>query len=230
MIIGLTGGIGSGKSTVAKVLEKYGYETVDADAISREVTEKGSPALKELASYFGEDMILEDGSLDRKLLRERAFVNEENKAFLEDTVTKRIISISKERLKGNCVYDAPTLLENGLQSMVDMIIVVTARKDIRIKRVMNRDHITRKQVLAIMDKQMPDKEKVKYADIVIHLSSDIKATASLSSGVTAKMIRSVLLPISMALRRVCSSTISPTSSVRHKPYIRMIAIVECADN
>jgi len=167
MIIGLTGGIGSGKSTVAKVLEKYGYETVDADAISREVTEKGSPALKELASYFGEDMILEDGSLDRKLLRERAFVNEENKAFLEDTVTKRIISISKERLKGNCVYDAPTLLENGLQSMVDMIIVVTARKDIRIKRVMNRDHITRKQVLAIMDKQMPDKEKVKYADIVI---------------------------------------------------------------
>lgn len=167
MIIGLTGGIGSGKSTVAKVLEKYGYETVDADAISREVTEKGSPALKELASYFGEDIILEDGSLDRKLLRERAFVNEENKAFLEDTVTKRIISISKERLKGNCVYDAPTLLENGLQSMVDMIIVVTARKDIRIKRVMNRDHITRKQVLAIMDKQMPDKEKVKYADIVI---------------------------------------------------------------
>lgn len=167
MIIGLTGGIGSGKSTVAKVLEKYGYDTVDADAISREVTEKGSPALKELASYFGEDIILEDGSLDRKLLRERAFVNEENKAFLEDTVTKRIISISKERLKGNCVYDAPTLLENGLQSMVDMIIVVTARKDIRIKRVMNRDHITRKQVLAIMDKQMPDKEKVKYADIVI---------------------------------------------------------------
>lgn len=167
MIIGLTGGIGSGKSTVAKVLEKYGYETVDADAISREVTEKGSPALKELASYFGEDIILEDGSLDRKLLRERAFVNVENKAFLEDTVTKRIISISKERLKGNCVYDAPTLLENGLQSMVDMIIVVTARKDIRIKRVMNRDHITRKQVLAIMDKQMPDKEKVKYADIVI---------------------------------------------------------------
>ena len=167
MIIGLTGGIGSGKSTVAKVLEKYGYETVDADAVSREVTGKGSPALRELASYFGEDIILEDGSLDRKLLRERAFVNEENKAFLEDTVTKRIISISKERLKGNCVYDAPTLLENGLQSMVDMIIVVTARKDIRIKRVMNRDHITRKQVLAIMDKQMPDKEKVKYADIVI---------------------------------------------------------------
>ncbi len=167
MIIGLTGGIGSGKSTVAKVLEKYGYETVDADAISREVTEKGSPALKELASYFGEDIILEDGSLDRKLLRERAFVNGENKSFLEDTVTKRIISISKERLKGNCVYDAPTLLENGLQSMVDMVIVVTARKDIRIKRVMNRDHITRKQVLAIMDKQMPDKEKVKYADIVI---------------------------------------------------------------
>ena len=167
MIIGLTGGIGSGKSEVARILSEYGYTVVDADAISREVTEKGSPALLELAEYFGPDILSEDGSLNRKLLRERAFKDKDAIDSLQRIVTDRIISISKERLKGNCVYDAPTLLENGLQHLVDLVIVVTARKEIRIKRVMKRDGVTRKQVLTVMSKQMTDREKVKYADIVI---------------------------------------------------------------
>ena len=167
MIIGLTGGTGSGKSTVAEVLAEYGYKIIDADAISREVTSKGSPALKELAAYFGADVITKDGSLDRKLLRERAFSDEKGMEELNRIVTQRIIEKSKEQMTDKCVYDAPTLLENGLQSMVDLVIVVTARKELRIKRVMERDHVTRKQVLAVMSKQMPDREKVMYADIVI---------------------------------------------------------------
>ena len=167
MIIGLTGGIGSGKSTVAAILEEYGYRIVDADRISREVTMPGSPALDELAEYFGNDVILPDGTLDRKLLRERAFVSDEKRAQLSRIVTQRIIKLSKERLKGDCVYDAPTLLENGLQDMVDIVIVVTAHKEKRIKRVMERDGISRKEVLAVMNSQMTDREKRKYADIVI---------------------------------------------------------------
>ncbi len=167
MIIGLTGGIGSGKSTVAEVLSEYGYRIVDADKISREVTQKGSPALLELAEVFGSDIILDDGSLDRRLLRERAFSEEGGTEALQRIVTDRIIDITKERLKGNCVLDAPTLLENGLQDLVDIVVVVTARKETRIKRVMTRDGVSRKQVLAVMDKQMTDREKVKVADIVI---------------------------------------------------------------
>ena len=167
MKIGLTGGIGSGKSTVAKMLKEKGYTIVDADSIAREVTEKGSPALKELADYFGSDIINEDGTLDRKLLRERAFGSKEGMDVLKRSVTDRIIRLCKERLVGNCVFDAPTLLENDLQYLVDLVIVVTSRKELRIKRVMERDGSTRKQVLAVMDKQMPDREKVKYADIVI---------------------------------------------------------------
>jgi dephospho-CoA kinase len=167
MIIGLTGGIGSGKSTVAEVLSEYGYRIVDADKISREVTQKGSPALLELAEVFGSDIILDDGSLDRRLLRERAFSEEGGTEALQRIVTDRIIDITKERLKGNCVLDAPTLLENGLQDLVDIVVVVTARKETRIKRVMTRDGVSRKQVLAVMDKQMTDREKVKFADIVI---------------------------------------------------------------
>ena len=167
MIIGLTGGIGSGKSTVAEVLSEYGYRIVDADKISREVTQKGSPALLELAEVFGSDIILDDGSLDRRLLRERAFNEEGGTEALQRIVTDRIIDITKERLKGNCVLDAPTLLENGLQDLVDIVVVVTARKETRIKRVMTRDGVSRKQVLAVMDKQMTDREKVKFADIVI---------------------------------------------------------------
>ena len=84
---------------------------MDADRISREVTMPGSPALDELAEYFGNDVILPDGTLDRKLLRERAFVSDEKRAQLSRIVTQRIIKLSKERLKGDCVYDAPTLLE-----------------------------------------------------------------------------------------------------------------------
>jgi dephospho-CoA kinase len=167
MIIGLTGGIGSGKSTVAEVLSEYGYRIVDADKISREVTQKGSPALLELAEVFGSDIILDDGSLDRRLLRERAFSEEGGTEALQRIVTDRIIDITKERLKGNCVLDASTLLENGLQDLVDIVVVVTARKETRIKRVMTRDGVSRKQVLAVMDKQMTDREKVKFADIVI---------------------------------------------------------------
>ena len=167
MIIGLTGGTGSGKSTVAEVLKEHGYTVVDADLISKEVTAPGSPALVELADFFGKDVINEDGSLNRRLLRERAFNNDANAHALQKIVTDRIISLAKERLKGNCVFDAPTLLENNLQNLVDMVIVVTARKELRIKRIMKRDGVTRKQVLEIMDKQMPDREKIKYADIVI---------------------------------------------------------------
>ena len=167
MIIGLTGGTGSGKSTVAEVLKEHGYTVVDADLISKEVTAPGSPALVELADFFGKDVINEDGSLNRRLLRERAFNNDANAHALQKIVTDRIISLAKERLKGNCVFDAPTLLENNLQNLVDIVIVVTARKELRIKRIMKRDGVTRKQVLEIMDKQMPDREKIKYADIVI---------------------------------------------------------------
>lgn len=181
MIIGLTGGTGSGKSTVAEVLSTYGYKIIDADAISRQVTAKGSPALKELADYFGADVIMEDGSLDRKLLREKAFSDEKSMEALTKIVTDKIIEKSKEEITEKCVFDAPTLLENGLQSLVDIVIVVTARKELRIKRVMERDHVTRKQVLAVMNKQMPDREKVKYADIVIKNNGtieELKATVT----------------------------------------------------
>jgi dephospho-CoA kinase len=167
MIIGLTGGTGSGKSTVAEVLKEHGYTVVDADLISKEVTAPGSPALIELSEFFGKDVINEDGSLNRRLLRERAFNNDANADALQKIVTDRIISLAKKRLKGNCVFDAPTLLENNLQNLVDIVIVVTARKELRIKRIMKRDGVTRKQVLEIMNKQMPDREKIKYADIVI---------------------------------------------------------------
>ena len=181
MIIGLTGGTGSGKSTVAEVLSTYGYKIIDADAISRQVTAKGSSALKELADYFGADVIMEDGSLDRKLLREKAFSDEKGMEALTKIVTDKIIEKSKEEITEKCVFDAPTLLENGLQSLVDIVIVVTARKELRIKRVMERDHVTRKQVLAVMNKQMPDREKVKYADIVIKNNGtieELKATVT----------------------------------------------------
>lgn len=168
MIIGLTGGIGSGKSTVAAILEEKGYQIIDADAISREVTAKGSPALLLLAKEFGEDIIFDNGTLNRKLLRERAFVSDEKHHILNSIITTRIIELSKQRFTNKCVYDAPTLLENGLQSIVDKVMIVTADRDIRVTRVVERDGMSRHDVLNIIAKQMPEEEKFKYADVVIY--------------------------------------------------------------
>ena len=168
MIIGLTGGIGSGKSQVSSLLKEKGFEIIDADLISREVTMPGSPALKELADYFGSDILDKNEILNRKLLGERAFSSKENTNKLNSIITSRIIDSAKEKLKDNCIFDAPTLLENGLQSIVDYVLVVTAEKELRIKRVSARDGLSRKKILDIMKNQMPEKEKVKLADYVIY--------------------------------------------------------------
>ncbi len=168
MIIGLTGGIGSGKSTVAAILEQNGYKIIDADQISREVTEPGSPALEELANAFGSDVLLSDGSLDRKVAVKKAFSSEENTKLLNRIITDRIISLSKKRFTDSCVYDAPTLLENGLEQLVDVVMVVTADRCTRIRRVMERDGRTKPEIESIMRKQMPEEEKIRRADIVIY--------------------------------------------------------------
>jgi len=168
MIIGVTGGIGSGKSKAAKMIAEQGFTLIDADSISREVTADGSPAIDELAAYFGPAILNDNGSLNRHALGQIAFANEEFTNKLNEIVTKRIIEISKERLVGNCVFDAPTLFENHLENLCDVVIVVTADKDIRIARVQKRDGLSRHDVLNIMAKQMPEEEKIEKADIVIY--------------------------------------------------------------
>ncbi len=174
MIIGLTGGIGSGKSTVAAILQQNGYQIIDADAISREVTAAGAPALQELAAEFGEDILQSDGSLNRKLLAERAFSSPEKTDLLNRIITNKVIELSKSRFTEKCVYDAPTLLENGLEHLVDLVMVVTADREKRIRRVMERDGRTPYEIEKIISSQMPEEEKIRRADVVIYNNGSLE--------------------------------------------------------
>jgi len=187
MIIGLTGGIGSGKSTVARMLAEKGYKIIDADAISKEVTSTDSIAIDELRDYFGDSILNEDGSIDRFELGKVAFENDMNLSVINSIITKRIIEISKCRLTGDCVYDAPTLLENNLESLVDVVMLVTAEEDLRIARVQKRSKYSIEHIKNIIKTQMPEEEKVKRSDIVIYNNGTLaelalKVTEALSCG------------------------------------------------
>jgi len=171
-IIGLTGGIASGKSTVSKYLSDKGIPIVDADIVARQVVQPGSKGLKEIVSAFGEDLLLE-GQLNRKKLRDIIFSDDEKRLLLNsilhpiihDEIENQIQSyVSKHEL---VVFDAPLLLENDLKHMVDVLWLVSCSEEKQIQRVMTRDSISEVEAKNIIGKQMPLKEKEGLADLVI---------------------------------------------------------------
>lgn len=174
-IIGLTGGIGSGKSTVSAILKEQGYRVVDADELSREVSRKGSPLLRLLVREFGIEIIREDGELDRKKLADIAFESQHGTRRLNELVQTailvRAIEIFNElRISGEtevCFFDVPMLFEAGWNKFTDSVWLVTAPEDIRLKRVVHRDHSRRREVLARMRLQMSEEEKIARADRIL---------------------------------------------------------------
>lgn len=150
-ITGISGGTGSGKSTVARELSNDNTVIVDADKTAREVTKKGSPVLKRLAGAFGDDIILADGELDRALLAKRAFSSDEKTKLLTDITNPEIIKICGRLCLGlknegrNVLLDAPLLFGSGLNGICDETVFVYAPEETRIKRIMKRDGITEQQ-------------------------------------------------------------------------------------
>ena len=176
MIYGLTGGTGSGKTTVAEYLKESGCEVVDADIIAREVTAKDSPVLATLAEVFGADILDENGELIRKKLGSIVFgdkekltrLNEIMREALDTRFRKALAEAGEKRLYSKVFFDAPALYETNRESFVDKVWVVAADRETRIARIMKRDGLTREQVLERMDSQLPEEEKIKRADVVIY--------------------------------------------------------------
>lgn len=173
-IYGLTGKTGAGKSTVALKLQEFGFYVIDGDLIARNITQKGKPALKELAKEFGCDIIEADGSLNRKLLASRAFKDKESTALL-NSITHPIIKaefeteLRKAEAEGYsfAVIDAAALLESSCKDLCEKIIVVTAPEEIRLSRILERDGITKEQALVRMNAQHSDEYYNEKADILI---------------------------------------------------------------
>ena len=142
LIIGLTGGIGSGKSTVAEYIAQLGVPVIDSDRISRELVVPGSPALGEIAAAFGPEMILEDGTLDRSRLRRQVFADPQQRRRLEAILHPRIYAEMRRRIQAldtpYCVLVIPLLLETGATAMVDRVLVVDAPESLQRQRVKRR--------------------------------------------------------------------------------------------
>lgn len=173
-VIGLTGGIATGKSAVSNILRKFDVPVIDSDELAHRVVEKGQPALEEIVREFGAEVFASDGTLDRRKLGELVFRNPKARKKLEEITHPRIMKmvleqLARYRLEGRklVVLDAPLLIEAGLQSMVDQVWVVVCDKDLQVQRLMQRSNLTEEEALERINAQMPLEEKVKYADRVI---------------------------------------------------------------
>jgi dephospho-CoA kinase len=173
MIIGLTGGIASGKSESAKYFKEIGAYCIDADAISKELTAKGKPLLKELTDTFGNNILLPDRSLNRKKLADIIFSDSNAKLKVEQILHSQIILkinaiISNKILKKKIiVINAPLLFEAGLDKICDKIIVVKVSCDIQAQRLMLRDKLNDDEIKKRISSQMSTQEKIKRADFVV---------------------------------------------------------------
>lgn len=180
--VGLTGGIGSGKSTVTGLLLERGIPVVDADQIARDIVEPGQPALQELAEAFGEDIIREDGSLDRAGLAAKAFVDAEHTALLNSITHPRIAEETARRFaaaeaagEAAIVYDMPLLVDKGLDRQMDLVVVVDVAVDERVRRLVEKRGLEETDVRRRVDAQVPDDIRRAAADVLIDNNGPLEA-------------------------------------------------------
>lgn len=172
-VFGLTGNIGSGKSTVARLLAARGVPVVDADQVAREVVRPGTPALREIAARWPE-VIARDGTLDRKALAARVFSDATERQALNRIVHPRVAAEVATRIGALAaaghpiaVYEAALIVENRLQEGLDGLIVVTAPEAVQIARLRLRDGMSEDEARARIAAQLPAEEKVRHASVVI---------------------------------------------------------------
>ena len=171
LIIGLTGGIGSGKSVASDKFKSLGITIVDADVASRTVVEPGKPALKEIEDHFGSGIITAEGKLDRNNLREIIATDPEERKWLESVTHPKIgEQITKEISESTSVYTlfvAPLLLETNSQEMCSRVVVVDVPKDVQIQRTAKRDKVSSNQVEQMVAAQMKREKRLEKADDVL---------------------------------------------------------------
>ncbi|EAS47287.1 dephosphocoenzyme A kinase [marine gamma proteobacterium HTCC2207] len=182
LIIGLTGGIGSGKSTVAEAFRQLGIETVDADQASRAVVEPGMPALAAISAQFGSQIIQADGSLDRAALRQIIFTDPAQKLWLESLLHPLIRDWIIEQLKAATspyvILESPLLFETDQHQLVHKTVLVDLPEALQIERACARDGNQADQIQRIIDAQMPRVEKLSRADIVLDNSESLDTLAA----------------------------------------------------
>ena len=180
-VVGLTGGIGCGKSAASAEFERFGRPVVDADIVAREVVEPGEPALATIANHFGDDILNSQGQLDRAKLRQRVFADPNERTWLESllhpVIRQRILAkIDAQRGKAPFVILAsPLLLETDQHLLVDYILVIDLPETMQINRTCSRDNNDVEQVKRIIAAQISRADRLAKADAVIDNSGDLDA-------------------------------------------------------
>lgn len=171
LVIGLTGGIGSGKSEVTARFHNLGVAIIDADVIAHEVVAVGMPALKSISTHFGEKLLLSDGNLDRKQLRDIIFNNNEEKKWLEALLHPLINQTLQLQLISSAspytILSSPLLLETEQLKLVDSVLVVDCEPEFQISRASQRDHVSEDSIKAIMASQICREERLRKANDII---------------------------------------------------------------
>ena len=181
-MIGLTGGIGSGKTAAGTVFSQLGVPVIDADEIAHALVAPGEPALGEIAGTFGADIIRHDGELDRDALRQRVFADSTERQRLEAILHPRIRRQIQTRIDDAnypyCIVVIPLLLETRQSDLVDRVLVIDIPKDIQISRVASRDRLPMDEILAIIDAQAARTTRLAAADDVIDNTGGLDALES----------------------------------------------------
>lgn len=176
LIFGVTGGSGSGKTTVSKLLSEYGVHIIDTDMIAREVTGKGSQCLKELVGYFGSEIVRPDGTLDRRLLASRAFSDDKKRAELNRIthkyIKKRVIEDIKASGASLTAIDGAVIIGSSIEPLCAFIVSVTADRELRLERIMERDALSGEQAAMRIDAQPDNEFYEKNSKYVIHNNGD----------------------------------------------------------
>ena len=183
LIVGITGGIGSGKSAVTQRFERQGITVVDADLAARIIVAPGRPALAAIAEHFGHDILLADGTLDRAALRQRVFADASERRWLErlthPLIGQEILQQIGASRTPYTILSSPLLLETSQRELVDCVVVVDVPEEIQLRRTVQRDDNDEAQVKRIMAAQMPRDDRLAQADIVIDNARSLAALDSL---------------------------------------------------
>lgn len=183
LIVGITGGIGSGKSAVTQRFEQHGITVVDADLAARVIVEPGRPALTAIAEHYGADILQADGSLDRAALRTRVFTDDAERAWLEQLthplIGQEIVDQIEASRSPYTILSSPLLLETSQKALADCVVVVDVPEKIQLQRTMARDSNDEAQVKRIMAAQMSRADRLALADIVIDNSRSLDELDSL---------------------------------------------------
>ncbi len=184
VVAGLTGGIATGKSTVAGALASFGAELIDADRIARDVVRKDMPAWRLIREHFGPKALLEDGRIDREYLGSIIFGDDEKKSLLNsivhpavfEEINRRLLALKSHAGGAVVVCDVPLLIETGMHCDFEEVILVYVPFDVQVERLMSRDKISRDVALKKVNSQMPIEEKRQYATMIIDNSGSREQT------------------------------------------------------